>query len=39
MNQKELLQLIKQTVLQLEPTAEIILYGSRARRDAAPDSD
>jgi len=30
---------IKRTVQTLEPDAEIILYGSRARGDAAADSD
>ncbi len=30
---------IKETVRRLEPGAEIILYGSRARGDAGPDSD
>lgn len=39
MNRDNLLKLIKQTVLNIEPTAEIILYGSRARGDAEPDSD
>lgn len=39
MQRDNLLKLIKQTVLAIEPTAEIILYGSRARGDAEPDSD
>ena len=30
---------VKQLIHQIEPEAEIILYGSRARGDAAPDSD
>ena len=30
---------IKRTVHALEPDAEVILYGSRARGDAEPDSD
>lgn len=34
-----LLQRIRETVHAVEPTAQIILYGSRARGDAAPDSD
>ncbi len=34
-----LLTLIKKTVKRMEPGAEIILYGSRARGDAGPDSD
>ena len=36
---RELLQRVKQVVQSLLPDAEIILYGSRARGDAAPDSD
>jgi len=40
MNDREtVLNLIRNTVRQQEPTAEIILYGSRARGDARPDSD
>ncbi len=35
----KLLKEIKQNVLALEPEAEIILYGSRARGDFSPDSD
>jgi uncharacterized protein len=34
-----LLRRIRETVHAIEPTAQIILYGSRARGDAAPDSD
>lgn len=33
------LNLIRTTVRQQEPNARIILYGSRARGDARPDSD
>lgn len=33
------IDLIRNTVRQQEPDAEIILYGSRARGDARPDSD
>jgi uncharacterized protein len=36
---EELRRRIKGTVQALEPDAEIILYGSRARGDAAADSD
>lgn len=39
MERKKLLEQIKQAVLELEPEAEIILYGSRSRRDAVPESD
>jgi uncharacterized protein (UPF0332 family)/predicted nucleotidyltransferase len=35
----EILSRIKQTVLERESTANIYLYGSRARGDAKPDSD
>ena len=34
-----LLHRIRETVHAVEPTAQIILYGSRARGDAEPDSD
>ena len=34
-----LLHRIRDTVRAVEPTAQIILYGSRARGDAEPDSD
>jgi uncharacterized protein len=30
---------IRSAVLEVEPEAQVILYGSRARGDAAPDSD
>ena len=30
---------IKRTVLEVEPDATVLLYGSRARGDARPDSD
>jgi len=39
MNQAELLNCIKQVVREIEPEAEIILFGSRARGDARSDSD
>ena len=35
----ELLRRIGATVRQVVPTADVILYGSRARGDARPDSD
>ena len=34
-----LLRRIRETVHAIEPNAQIILYGSRARGDAEPDSD
>jgi uncharacterized protein len=36
---EELLQRIKKDILAVEPTAEIIMFGSRARGDAREDSD
>jgi predicted nucleotidyltransferase len=36
---EELLERIKQTIHEVEPAAEIILYGSRARGDAHAESD
>ena len=39
MTQVSLLTQVKQLIHQIEPEAEIILFGSRARGDAAPDSD
>lgn len=38
-NTQAVLDLIRSTVREHEPNAEIILYGSRARGDARPDSD
>ncbi len=38
-SRQKLLHLVKQTVLKMEPDADIYLYGSRARGDAALDSD
>jgi predicted nucleotidyltransferase len=39
MNQAALLRRVKQAVHAVEPDAEIILYGSRAREDARSESD
>ncbi|MFH0823512.1 MAG: nucleotidyltransferase domain-containing protein [Pseudomonadota bacterium] len=39
MNREELLQEIGTAVRGLEPEAEIVLYGSRSRGEAAPESD
>ena len=39
MKREELLQRVKQAVHQVEPEADIILYGSRARGDAQAESD
>ena len=39
MESKVLLQRIKEIVYAIEPSAQIFLYGSRARNDERPDSD
>jgi uncharacterized protein len=39
MNRVELLNQIRQAVHEVEPNAEIILYGSRSRGDAESESD
>ena len=39
MDQAELLRRVKQTVHEVEPEAEIVLYGSRSRQEAGPESD
>ncbi|MBQ8153482.1 MAG: nucleotidyltransferase domain-containing protein [Prevotella sp.] len=39
MRRTEIVQQIKQRVLETEPTATTILYGSEARGEARPDSD
>lgn len=39
MDKNSVLNMIRSTVRAVEPDAEIILYGSRARGDARPDSD
>jgi len=36
---QKIIDLIRTTIREQEPTAEIILYGSRARGDARKDSD
>ncbi|MFO7860178.1 MAG: nucleotidyltransferase domain-containing protein [Desulfosalsimonas sp.] len=39
MNREELLEKIRHAVSEVEPGAEIILYGSRSRGDAVSESD
>jgi predicted nucleotidyltransferase len=39
MNREELIKRVKQAVQEIEPGAEIILYGSRARNDSSTQSD
>ncbi|MFH0786771.1 MAG: nucleotidyltransferase domain-containing protein [Pseudomonadota bacterium] len=39
MHREELLDQIRKTVREVEPGAEIILYGSRSRGDAVSESD
>lgn len=36
---ESVLKLVKAMVLEAEPTAQVMLFGSRARGDARPDSD
>lgn len=36
---KELLQIIKKLILSIQPTAKVILFGSRARGEAHAESD
>ncbi len=38
MEKEQLLQKVKQTIQRIDPQAEVILFGSRARGDARPDS-
>lgn len=39
MKRDELIEQIKHAIHEVEPEAEIILYGSRSRGEALPDSD
>ncbi|MBS3967920.1 MAG: nucleotidyltransferase domain-containing protein [Truepera sp.] len=39
MDQEVLLKRVKQAIHEVEPAAEIILYGSRSREDAGTESD
>jgi predicted nucleotidyltransferase len=39
MDRDILLKHVKEVVLEVEPTAEVILYGSRARGDSTAESD
>ena len=39
MKRPQIVQLLKQTLYKVAPTAEVILYGSEARGDARRDSD
>jgi predicted nucleotidyltransferase len=39
MNRNELIERIKKDVGEIEPSAEVILYGSQSRHDADPESD
>ena len=39
MNQEALLKRVKQAIREVEPDADIILYGSRSREDAGSESD
>ena len=39
MNKKKLMKQVKEAVLEIEASAEILLYGSRARGDSSEQSD
>lgn len=39
MNKEPLLKQIKDEIREIEPTAQVILYGSRARREGTAESD
>lgn len=39
MDREQLLEQVKQTILEIEPDADVIIYGSRTRREAGPESD
>ena len=39
MNRAELLELVKRAIREVEPDAEIILYGSRSRKNSDAQSD
>lgn len=39
MNRKQLLKQVKQTIREVEPNADVIIYGSRSREDAVSESD
>jgi len=39
MNRNELIKQVKKVVSEIEPDAEIILYGSRSRGDSSTESD
>ncbi|MEZ0609628.1 nucleotidyltransferase domain-containing protein [Fibrella sp. WM1] len=39
MNRQAFIQAVKQTIQQIDPQAEVWLFGSQARGDARPDSD
>ena len=39
MSQERLLEQVKQTILEIEPDADVVIYGSRTRREAGPESD
>ena len=39
MERAELLERVKRTILEIEPEATVVMYGSRARGDAGAESD
>jgi len=38
-NREQLLKRVKETILGIEPTADVIIYGSQIRREAGSESD
>lgn len=39
MDREQLLEQVKQTILEIEPNANVIIYGSRTHGKAGPESD
>jgi len=39
MNRERLLEQVKRAILEIEPDADVIIYGSQTRREAGPESD
>ena len=39
MERERLLEQVKQTILEIEPNADVIVYGSRTRGETGPESD
>jgi len=39
MDRERLFEQVKQTILEIEPDADVIIYGSRTRGESGPESD